>query len=63
MGGEQLLQYVADPVNWIDVLVLHWDCPKHEVSKDVEKAFKKNKRLQAAFDKAVGKGEVGGIGQ
>jgi hypothetical protein len=23
MGGEQLSQYVADPVNWVDVLGLH----------------------------------------
>jgi hypothetical protein len=26
MGGEQLSQYVADPVNWVDVLGLHKDC-------------------------------------
>jgi RHS repeat-associated protein len=28
MGGEQLSQYVADPVNWVDVLGLQKDCPK-----------------------------------
>jgi RHS repeat-associated protein len=27
MGGEQLSQYVADPVNWVDVLGLQKDCP------------------------------------
>jgi RHS repeat-associated protein len=28
MGGEQLSQYVADPVNWVDVLGLQGDCPE-----------------------------------
>jgi RHS repeat-associated protein len=30
MGGEQLSQYVADPVNWVDVLGLQGDCDAGE---------------------------------
>jgi RHS repeat-associated protein len=39
MGGEQLSQYVADPVKWVDVLGLQGDCPKY-TNKDADGLIK-----------------------
>ncbi|NNG43247.1 hypothetical protein HJP15_10020 [Pseudoalteromonas sp. NEC-BIFX-2020_002] len=43
--------------------VLVHNCNLHSTSKSVDKAFKKNSRLQVAFEKATGKGEVDATGQ
>jgi RHS repeat-associated protein len=72
MGGEQLSQYVADPVNWVDVLGLHGDCDggsDRGSRGNAADGSKLNKELTLdeivdhAFDKHVLKnGEFSGLG-
>jgi hypothetical protein len=54
MGGEQLSQYVADPVSWVDVLGLQGSCRK--LSDDL---YRHNKNLKKLLSKNTTKLRLG----
>jgi hypothetical protein len=46
MGGEQLSQYVADPVNWVGVLGLQKGCPKVDLDNPSTLYGKSHKEIE-----------------